>query len=44
LIDKFIEADNEDNNKNVYRLRMGEMGVREGEGKESILKGKTKRV
>jgi hypothetical protein len=37
-VDNFKEAENEDNNNNVYIQRMREMGVREGEGKKSILK------
>jgi hypothetical protein len=42
VIDKFKEAENEDNNNNVYKQRMGEMEVREDEGMQSILKGKLK--
>ena len=44
VIDKFKEAENEDNNNNGYIQRMREMGVREGEGRQSVLKGKTKSV
>jgi hypothetical protein len=42
VIDKFEEAENEENNNNEYIQRMREIGVREGEGRQSVLKGKTK--
>jgi hypothetical protein len=42
--DKFKEAENEDNNNNVYIQRMRKMEVREGKGKRSILRGKLKRA
>jgi hypothetical protein len=41
VIDKFKETENEDNNNNVYIQGMWEMGVSEGEGRQSVLKGKT---
>jgi hypothetical protein len=44
IVDKFKEAENEDNNNNVYIQRMREWGVREAEGRQSILTRKTKRV
>jgi hypothetical protein len=42
FIDKFKEAKNEDSNNNVYIQRIREMEVREGEGRQSVLKRKTK--
>jgi hypothetical protein len=44
VIDKFKEAEIENNKNNVYIQRMRVMGLREGEGRQSVLKGKTKRV
>jgi hypothetical protein len=40
VIDKLKEAENEDNNNNVYIQTMRGMGVRESEGRQCVLKGK----
>jgi hypothetical protein len=41
IVNKFKDVEKEDNN-NVYIQRMRELGVKEGEGRQSILKGKLK--
>jgi hypothetical protein len=38
ITDKFKEAENDNNNKNVYIQRMRELGVREGQGRQSVYK------
>jgi hypothetical protein len=38
VINKFKEAENKDINNNVSIQRMGEMGVREVEGRQGVLK------
>jgi hypothetical protein len=40
IVEKFKEAENEDNNNSMYIPRMREMGVRKGEGRQNIVKGK----